>query len=239
MLIQRDQVIAGRPAVEVRDLMRTMRRTAHTVAGLAAELEVSLPEATRLAAELSAAGLVETTESYSGPYVVGREEDLANGEQPQLLVTTIAGNALAKARIGKRMPRREAQKLCDGVIARAKEVNASDRWLHWVVELSLYGSFAMPGDDPVGDIDLAVRLEQRYEHDDHMRRNDDMIDADGARPQTIIDVLSYAEVKVLRHLRGRSPRVDLLQSGPRGTGLPPGVTLVPLYQFSPSGPPAT
>jgi predicted nucleotidyltransferase len=204
------------------------------VGGLAAALEVSVSEATGLVADLRSAGLVEIVESYSGPYMVGRDQDRPGGEGPPLWLTTVRGNALAKARIGKPMSRADAQKLCEGVIARAKEVNASDDWLHWVVELSLYGSFAAPGDEPVGDVDLAVHLERRYEDDDYMRRNDDMIDADGARPQTIIDVLGYAEVKILRHLRGRSPRVDLLQSGHRGTGLPPGVTLVPLYQFSPT-----
>lgn len=215
--------------------MRLMRWTAHSVAGLAGALEISHAEATKLAADLRGAGLVDVDEHHSGSYVVGRDEDRPGGARPQLLVTTISGNALAKARIGKPMPRSEARRLCDGVVARAKGVNAGDGWLHWVVEVGLYGSFAVPGDGPVGDVDLAVRLEHRYDHEDYLRLNDDMIDADGARPQTIIETLGYAEEKLLRYLRGRSPRVDLLQGGPSGSGLPPGVTPVPLYEFSPSG----
>jgi len=235
VLIQRGQLIAGRPAVEVRELMRLMRWTAHSVAGLAGVLEISPAEATTLAADLRDAGLVDVDEHHSGSYVVGRDEELTSGPQPQLLVTTISGNALAKARIGKPMARSEPRRFCDGVIARAKGVNASDEWLHWVVEVGLYGSFAVPGDGPVGDVDLAVRLEPRYEHEGYLWRNEDMIDADRARPQTIIETLGYAEEKLLRYLRGRSPRVDLLQGGSRGSGLPPGVTPVPLYEFSPSG----
>lgn len=219
----------------MRKLMRSMRWTAHSVAGLARALDISLPEATKLAEDLRAAGLVDVDQHDSGSYVVGRDEDLPGSARPELLVTTISGNALAKARIGQPMPRSEARRLCGGVVARAKGVNASDEWLHWVVEVGLYGSFAVPGDGPVGDVDLAVRLEPRYEHEDYLRRNDDMIDADGARPQTIIDTLGYAEVKLLRYLRRRSPRVDLLQGGPRGSGLPPGATPVPLYEFAPSG----
>jgi hypothetical protein len=234
VLIQRTQLIAGRQAVEVRDLMRMMGRTAHSTGGLAAALNVSVSEATRLTEDLRSGGLIEVVETHSGPYMVGRDEDRPGGDLPRLWLTTISGNALAKARIGKPMSRADAQTLCDDVVARAREVNASDDWLHWVIELSLYGSFSAPGDGPVGDIDLAVHLQRRYEDDDYMRRNEDMIDVDGARPQTIIDVLSYADVKVLRHLRGRSPRVDLIDSGPRCRGLPPGVTLVPLYQFSPT-----
>jgi hypothetical protein len=76
--------------------------------------------------------------------VVGRDEDDSGGARPELLVTTIGGNALAKARIGRPMPRSEARRLCDGVVARAQGVNASDEWLHWVVEVGLYGSFAVP-----------------------------------------------------------------------------------------------
>lgn len=233
MLIQREQLIAGRPAVEVRDLMRMMQQTAHSIGGLAAALSVSESEAAGLMADLRSAGLIEIIESYSGPYMVGRDEDRPGDEAPGLWSTTINGNALAKARIGKPMSRADAQELCDGVVARAQQVNANDDWLHWVLELGLYGSFSAPGDAPVGDIDLAVLLQRRYEDDDYMRRNEDLIDADGAQPKTIIDVVSYAEVKVLRHLRGRSPRVDLIESGSRRSGLPPGVTLVPLYQFSP------
>lgn len=233
VLIQRDQLIAGRPAAEVRELMRTLRWTAHSEAGLAAALDMSVPEASGLVADLRAEGLIDVVSDYSGPYVVGRDEDLGHDSRPVLLRTTVRGNALAKARLGKPMSRADAQKLCDGVVARAREANAADEWLHWVVELGLYGSFAVPGDGPVGDVDLVVCLEHRYEHEDYLRRNDAMIEADGARPQSIVAALSYAEVKLLRYLRGRSPRVDLLQGGPRGSGLPPDVSPVPLYRFSP------
>ena len=234
MLIQCEQLIAGRPAVEVRELMRSMRRACHSEAGLAAVLAVTIPEASRLVADLRAEGLIEVAVGERGPYVVGRDEDHL---WPELLTPTIRGNALAKARIGKPMSRSDARKLCEGVVARAEGVNADGDWLHWVDSVGLYGSFARPGNGPVGDVDLAVRLERRYEGDDHVRRNEAMVEVGDARPQSFVDWAFYAQRKLLRYLRGRSPRVDLVQDIPGG-GLPPGISPVPLYQYSPDRLPA-
>lgn len=140
MLIQRDQLIAGRPATEVRDLMRRLRGAAYTVAALADELCIDARAAGDLVDELSAVGLVEPVRTASR-FVLGPAETLTNHAAPDGYRTTIAGNALAKARIGKPMPRAKASELLDSVIRRTDEVNSSDDWLHWVTEVQLYGAW--------------------------------------------------------------------------------------------------
>lgn len=207
MLIQRGQLIVGRDAVEIRDVMRELGHRAHTVRALATALGIGDAEAGDLVSALIAEGLVEP-EQRPGPIAFGSGEDR---DSATFYTTTISGNALGKARIGKPMTRAQAQELLDGVLRRAEAVNSTDEWLHWVEEIVLYGSFGRPGDEPVGDIDLGVRIRQRHPHAEYVELQDDMIDRDDANPATHLDRIFYAQRKVVRHLRGRSSRVDLVE----------------------------
>jgi hypothetical protein len=153
----------------------------------------------------------------------------------ELVTTTIAGNALAKARIGKRIERSAAEELLAGVVDRAADVNRSDVWLHWVRQVALYGSLASGHQETVGDVDVAVAIEPRFAADEFDARQEQMIDRDGARPPTLTDAMGSAQRKLLRHLRGRSPRVDLLETGP-GQLLPPGARHRTVYEYEPPTP---
>ena len=153
-------------AVEARDLARLLRDWAHSVHGLAEALGVATVDAEAVIATFEEAGLVERADPRA-PSVVGLDESSIT---PILWRTTIAGSALANARIGKPMSRSKAGGLLDGVVARAAVVNADAAMLHWVEELVLYGSFATEGDGPVGDVDLGVRMVCRYGQDDFFQR---------------------------------------------------------------------
>jgi len=207
MLIARDQEIAGRPAVEVRGIMRMMHHAAFSVRGLALQLGIDDSAARSLVKALREAGLIEPPTTV-GPWYAAEDEG-SGRHQPKLWTTTIAGAAVGKARIGVPMPRAKAQALLDEVLERVEKANASDEWLHWVERVVLYGSFARDGDAPVGDIDLAVFLEPRCTGDEFLDRQYEMIDRDGARPSTFAATVLYAHAKLLRFLQGRSPRVDL------------------------------
>jgi hypothetical protein len=212
MLIQRDQVLAGRPAVEVREMMRVLRDRSHTTLAFGERFGLDRGSATEFIAALIEKGLIEE-ETASRPFAIAEEEEdnLAQGGVT-LWTTTISGSALAKAKIGKPMDRSKARELLEGVVARADEINASPDWLHWVDELVLYGSLAQDGEGPVGDVDLGVRLEARFEFDELMRRQQAMIEGDDARPSSFA-AISYAEAKLMRALRGPSSRIDLVQYG--------------------------
>jgi predicted nucleotidyltransferase len=226
MLIQRDQTIAGRPAVQIRGWMRDLQREAWSLAAFAEQHELTSSDAEHAMGELVALGLVRGAEG-GGTFRIGATEDL--GELPTLYTTTISGNALAKARIGTPMPRSKAQELLEELIARVESVNDSDEWLHWVTEVQLYGSLARPETEQVGDVDVAVRLQQRHEHDDFLRRQWRMIEIDGAQPGSIVAQIGYAQTKVLRYVRGKSPRVDLVPLSDRQP-LPDGATAVVAYR---------
>src|SRR5437764_14674354 len=62
VLMAPGQVIAGWPALELRDLMRRMRDEAYTVFGLAEDLQLTGERALKLISDLVAAGLLELVE---------------------------------------------------------------------------------------------------------------------------------------------------------------------------------
>lgn len=230
MLITRDQRIANRPAVEVREMMKTLYHASHSVNALAEKFELDEAEGKVLINDLVKEGLIEISTSPGSDEVVAKFE--ADAPDVVLWRPTISGVALAKARVGVPMSRQNAQELLDGVLSRADEVNASDDWLHWVVEILLYGSFAADADGPVGDIDLAVSLSRRYRDAEYRRLQDEMIERDGASPTSLVDLMGYAQKKVQRHLRGSSPRVDLVEIHGEDD-VPPGATTKLVYRFDP------
>ena len=207
-------------------MMRALRDRSHTTLAFGERFGVDRSSAADLLALLIESGLIEE-ETASRPYVIADEEgDLRLGELT-LWTTTISGSALAKAKVGKPMDRSKANELLAGVVTRAREINASPEWLHWVVELVLYGSLAQDGDGAVGDVDLGVQLEPRFEFDDLMHRQQALIEADGAKPSAFA-AISYAEGKLMKALRGSSSRIDLVQYGEQHP-LPPGATALVVY----------
>ena len=74
MLIAPGQVIAGWPAVELRDLMRRMHHRAYTVLAVAEDLQLSEARAEKVVVDLVALGLVERVER-PGVSVRGTAED--------------------------------------------------------------------------------------------------------------------------------------------------------------------
>jgi hypothetical protein len=220
VLIRRDQTISGLPAVELRELMRLLREVAHSTSALSDRLPRDDEHRRNAVERLATDGLIEPTEDWNSFM------ELADDESPSdpsvvLWTTTISGNAIAKARIGSPISRVKAQQLLDGVLQRAEEVNRSTDWLHWVEAIVLYGSFATVGDGPVGDVDVGVDLGLRLPPEEYLERQRKMIQRDSARCRDIVEAMGYAETKLLRHLRGRSSRVDLVMHNVQHP-LPPG-----------------
>ena len=208
MLISRDQLIGGRPAVEVREVVRLFRHADFTSRELAAELGISEHDADVLIGDLAAEGLVV---EQRDEVIDGATEAPGETYTSQLPVwaVSLVGSALAKARIGQPMPRAKAEALLAQVLDRARAANKSDVWLDRVTKIVLYGSLEQTNKSHVGDVDLAIWLEPRYEREGYRARQQSMIESDDAFPKNIVDQLFYARRKLLRFVRGQSPRIDL------------------------------
>ena len=106
MLIDRDQLIAGEPAVRAREMVRLLREHPHSTLAFADHFDIDghAAEVTLLA--LEAEGLVEKT-GQSATFLF-MDSEAAGVAELEPWTTTIAGNALAKAHLGKPMPRAKA-----------------------------------------------------------------------------------------------------------------------------------
>lgn len=226
MLIERGQTIAGMEATEARSLMRTLQFEAYSTRALADRFGTSEDGAGTLVETLCEAGLIEATES-AGRYMLGPGESI--DRLPRLWRTTVSGNALAKARIGKPIARATAIRLLDELLDRVRAANEGDEWLHWIDRVTLYGSLMQPDKDVVGDIDIAVELTDRFEDSEFDTRQSEMIVRDSASPRSIIEQIGYGQLKLVRHLRGRSGRIDL-ELKHVGDDLPAGATSSVVYE---------
>ncbi len=214
VLISRDQVIAGLPAPDVRRLMRALMRGPQTLGGIGAESGLDDSAVAALIAELEGAALIEPV----------------SGETWR---TTVAGNALAKARIGKPMRRSKADQLVADLLNRIAEVNADEAFPYTVEDVRVFGSYANPMVDGVGDVDLQILYALRPDVDlgAYNRVAVNLAKRDGRNFSTYLDVLAFTETQFYRRVRGRSNRLDIqfdLVDSP-GT-LPDGAKLVELYR---------
>ena len=123
MLITRDGEIGGLPAVRARELMRSIRECAVSVGVVGDVLEVSDYEARAVVDRLASKGFLCRVEADSRPRALWKASEASTPSEEaklELWGTTTAGNALSKARIGKPMPRSDAQALLDGLISRGR-----------------------------------------------------------------------------------------------------------------------
>lgn len=215
MLITRDGEIAGLPAVQARALMRAVRDCAVSLSEVAKLLESSPDAARAVVQRLEEQGYVTRVEPFERSNLVYDLDEVPPGGTYQDLEywgTTVMGNALAKARIGKPMPRQKAAKLLDELLDRAATVNADHDSLFTVERIELFGSFADPDRQEVGDVDTRVVFDRRVDGDEFLRRASAAaakVEAEGRRFSNPVDRLSFAEREFQRHLRGRSGRLDI------------------------------
>ena len=114
MLIEPGQMIAGLPATPLRGLMRELMQCSMSADELRHRLEGNDVDPTGVPDRLVDAGFIRVAErGLTATFAI------RDGEDPKtttLYTTTIAGNALAKARIGKPMTRDKADELLAGLI---------------------------------------------------------------------------------------------------------------------------
>jgi predicted nucleotidyltransferase len=235
MLIQRGQVISGFDAVELRRLMRSLQRDKMTAGAIGEELGMTRVKALDLIDRLEVEGLIERCESRDGSvrYLLD-EEAVGDLVEIGVWTTTVAGNALGKARIGVPMKRAKGEQLLADTLSRVVAENADEEGLFWVDTVGLFGSLADPANDHVGDVDLRVGFSRRLDGDDFMEENRRLIDlalAEGRRFSTLLDELFFPENQFKQRIRGRSNRLDIQfdqSDAPRP--LPDGVRPVEVYR---------
>jgi len=126
--------------------------------------------------------------------------------------TTMKGNTLAHATARKPIARRTADRLVEEFLKRVKEINACDDYVYRIKQVIVFGSY-LSDKATLGDVDLAVSLEFRYD-DLHMRERQcqERIDYALRREKnfrTFLEQVTWPYLEVFTILKGRSPSLSL------------------------------
>jgi hypothetical protein len=194
--IDRNTVIGGRPAKQVRNLLRKMENRYWGSSAIAEYFCISTTGANVLIDRL-----VELE-------LLNREENQSNGK----LCYVWGENAgrLANAKLLKPIDRKKADELVAGLLQRIKKVNVNDYYLYVVDEVRLFGSYIDASRHDFGDVDAGVKLARRSAHRRLVDQLEEREQQGGPeRFGSYVDWLRYPELEVMRFLRNRSRYLSL------------------------------
>ncbi len=144
MRITKDQIVAGRAALEVRGFLRRYRLGAFIAEAAQEEIKLSLAEANEFLREMVSLGYLE----HMNP-------PLADGT-PCFEVTS-QGQAFANASAARPISRETADRVLREFMERVQIVNARDEYVYKIESVVLFGSM-LADLDRLGDVDLAIEL---------------------------------------------------------------------------------
>ena len=149
MILRPEQVIAGRPAKDIRKFLREILHLqvscgyAQHVLGCAKEEAKELISALEKQGYLSRAGRHEGHDLYE---------------------TTLKGNQLAGANL-RPISRTTAEKTLQAFLQRVRAVNADPDYLETITGVIVFGSF-LSASEELGDVDVGIQLERKVMGDE-------------------------------------------------------------------------
>ncbi|MET4425675.1 nucleotidyltransferase domain-containing protein [Bradyrhizobium sp. RT3a] len=200
MQVSKSDTLAGLPLIKIRDFLRRYPAGCTITAGsVETDLGLNAPSAEVVLQAMVTAGFLEP----KGP--------TGERQTPSQFGITTLGSRLCVARFVKRITRAKADVLVREMLARVTEINERDELVFRVKRVRAFGSYVGDAAE-VGDIDLAVDLEQRHPDRDIIEQLLARADASGKSLSTHMARLSYGELEVQKLLKGGSPYISV-QSG--------------------------
>jgi hypothetical protein len=197
MRIKSGDIVAGRPALEIRRLFKHShgRGSIHTIAGV---LHTNVTVAQDIYHHLLQEGYIEHV-----------DEPPADALRWQ---TTIKGNALARATARRPITRPTAEKLVESFLARVLKINACEDYAFYVQKVLVFGSYLSDRPD-LGDVDLAVTLAFRYDDVDKRQEQFDkriQYAVDQGRVfKNIVERYGWPQIEIFRILKASLPSLSL------------------------------
>jgi len=191
--LTREDVIAGVPAVWLRDVLRRCGPRFRTSV-FAGDAQMTPRKATNLLQALASDGYLDR---------VGPDWQM-----------TIRAGALCRAQTRKPFSRAVAQRHLDGFLERVHQANASPDWVWWVEEVALFGSFLDAELDPVSDVDVVLRLTPRYEGDEFREKAQQFTWAAIQNGRTFPNFshrVMWPKTALVRFLRGNATAIELTE----------------------------
>ena len=197
MRITSDQLIAGFPALEVREFVRRYRLAEFSAETAQHYLAVSPRVAAAYIKKLVNLGfIVETGKS----------------DKCRVFQLTSSGHALANATAAKPIYRRTADRALRQFLERLRLVNDAGEYAYRVDQAVLFGSM-LTDIDRLGDVDVAIRLEPKLS-DEHAQEElckarRKFAEARGRTFYGVFDWAMWPTREVLLQLKGRSGILSL------------------------------
>lgn len=183
MRIDVQQMIAGFPAIAIRQLMRETLGRQISLRWVKEVLSCSEPTASRVLADLEREGFITTINGHFEP--------------------SLKGSALAQATAATPLLRATAERLVSEVVERAKLINADDDWAYRVAKLVLFGSL-LGGAERPNDVDIGCALEPRW-RGETQRQAEELRRAACDHPfRNICEDVAWPKLEILRFLKSRS-----------------------------------
>ncbi len=193
MLIERKQTVSGLDVVVARDVVRAMQRgDGLAIEGVEHVRRGTDVEPVSVVAALESAGMIERVEIGHG-HVWWRP--------------TLDGNRLAKARIGKPIPRAKAQASLDALLDRVSGVNADQNALFWVETVEVFGSFNDASRDRVGDVDVRLVYSCTIDGEDLIEQSLAAATASG-RNLSYVGAMFFLDSQFRKRLNGRNLDIE-------------------------------
>lgn len=149
--IKRSQTIAGVSLVNIREFFSNVRkyhREDFSAAELTEEMALDADASKTLLQELKHHGFIERiSEKHKAEWTI-----------------TVKGISLSRASAAGKVRRSTADKALSDVLARINEINSRPDVLDDIAAVVVFGSF-LTDSETIGDLDLAVKLRDRYPRD--------------------------------------------------------------------------
>lgn len=142
MYLRPKRLIAGYPALKLRDLFKKLYDYNFTNSHISNKLEITLKESENLINSLSKLGYIKKSEEHK------KEWEL-----------TLKGQRLSSAR-GSHMKRRTANKIIQKILKKVDEINQDKSFEFFVLYVIIFGSYAK-GASYLGDLDIYIEVWKR------------------------------------------------------------------------------
>lgn len=197
MRITADEKIAGYPAIQIRQLMRETVGRSITPRYIREILRCNDSSATCVLSQLQKAGFIESVREY--------------------WEATTKGNALAMATAAAPLRRETAERLIEGLVDRARLLNADNDWAYRVRILVVFGSYVRGVERP-NDVDIGCELRPRWSDERQPRVEQERREKRG-RFRNISEWATWPRLEVIRYLRARARGLSIheLEDWIRGT----------------------
>ncbi len=149
MILRPGQIIAGRPATDIRKFLREMLHLRVACGYVRDVLGCSTDEAQGLLSALQRDGYLVRAGQCEGQ---------------ELYETTLKGDGLGSAKL-RPISRATAEKTMKGFIERVHAVNADPDYLETITGVIVFGSFISPRQE-LGDVDVGIQLRRKPIDDD-------------------------------------------------------------------------